>query len=93
MLYFFQTLLPQILKDCLERGQVGWGKEECKPPFWPPHVPFENLKTRPSVYAFGSEWRMALVEVMTALYEHFGYDPKIWTKETVSAYDTILVGT
>ena len=26
------------------RGKPGWGKESTKPPWWPKHVPWQNVR-------------------------------------------------
>ena len=42
-----------------------------------------NPKTKPAVYSNMVEWTSALGDVLVAIYEFYGYDPKIWTKEMV----------
>lgn len=73
-----------MLKDISGKGQIFWGNEEQRPAFWPQEVPFENPKTKPAVYSNMVEWKQGLCDVLIALYESYGYDPKIWTKEMVS---------
>uniref|UniRef100_S4R7I0 Nuclear respiratory factor 1 n=1 Tax=Petromyzon marinus TaxID=7757 RepID=S4R7I0_PETMA len=40
-----RAFIPEMLKFSTGRGKPGWGKEACRPPWWPPHVPWANVRS------------------------------------------------
>ncbi len=83
-LIFVQKLITILLKDVSGKGQIHWGSPEHQPEFWPSDVPFVNPKTKPAIYTDPIQWKLALADILVAMYEFHGYDPKVWTKDTVS---------
>lgn len=51
--FFFHTQLqaqlrafiPEMLKYSTGRGKPGWGKESCKPVWWPDDIPWANVRS------------------------------------------------
>ena len=39
-----RAFIPLMLKYSTGRGKPGWGKESTKPPWWPKHVPWANVR-------------------------------------------------
>ena len=39
-----RAFIPLMLKFSTGRGKPGWGKETTKPPWWPKHVPWANVR-------------------------------------------------
>ena len=48
-LFFHQAQLrafiPEMLKYSTGRSKPGWGKAECRPPWWPNDVPWANVRS------------------------------------------------
>ena len=42
-----RALVPSLIKLEKGRKQIGWGKEEKKPKWWPENVPFVNINQKP----------------------------------------------
>ena len=39
-----RAFIPLMLKYSTGRGKPGWGKDSTKPPWWPKHVPWQNVR-------------------------------------------------
>jgi hypothetical protein len=39
-----RAFIPLMLKYSTGRGKPGWGKDTTKPPWWPKHVPWANVR-------------------------------------------------
>ena len=39
-----RAFIPLMLKYSTGRGKPGWGKDCTRPPWWPKHVPWANVR-------------------------------------------------
>ncbi|XP_023609296.1 nuclear respiratory factor 1 isoform X2 [Myotis yumanensis] len=40
-----RAFIPEMLKYSTGRGKPGWGKESCKPIWWPEDIPWANVRS------------------------------------------------
>ncbi|KAJ8416406.1 hypothetical protein AAFF_G00356940 [Aldrovandia affinis] len=40
-----EAFIPEMLKYSTGRGKPGWGKESCKPVWWPDDIPWANVRS------------------------------------------------
>lgn len=40
-----RAFIPEMLKYSTGRGKPGWGKESCKPGWWPEDIPWANVRS------------------------------------------------
>lgn len=40
-----RNFIPEMLKYSTGRSKPGWGKEECRPPWWPSDLPWANVRS------------------------------------------------
>lgn len=40
-----RAFIPEMLKYSTGRGKPGWGKESCKPVWWPDDIPWANVRS------------------------------------------------
>ncbi|XP_042323260.1 nuclear respiratory factor 1 isoform X2 [Sceloporus undulatus] len=40
-----RAFIPEMLKYSTGRGKPGWGKESCKPVWWPEDIPWANVRS------------------------------------------------
>lgn len=40
-----RAFIPEMLKYSTGRGKPGWGKESCKPIWWPDDIPWANVRS------------------------------------------------
>lgn len=40
-----RAFIPEMLKYSTGRGKPGWGKESCKPMWWPDDIPWANVRS------------------------------------------------
>ncbi|KAK2186184.1 hypothetical protein NP493_212g10038 [Ridgeia piscesae] len=40
-----RTFIPLMLKYSTGRGKPGWGKDECRPIWWPEDIPWANVRS------------------------------------------------
>ncbi|TNN65195.1 Nuclear respiratory factor 1 [Liparis tanakae] len=40
-----RAFIPEMLKYSTGRGKPGWGKESCKPLWWPEDIPWANVRS------------------------------------------------
>merc|ERR1719278_173846 len=84
-----RAFIPLMLKYSTGRGKPGWGKESTKPPWWPKHVPWANVRMDArSEEEKGKQlsWTHALREIVINCYKFHGRDdllPKFTEEEEV----------
>ena len=40
-----RNFIPEMLKFSTGKSKPGWGKPECRPLWWPPDVPWANVRS------------------------------------------------
>lgn len=40
-----RNFIPEMLKYSTGRSKPGWGKEECRPHWWPDDLPWQNVRS------------------------------------------------
>merc|ERR550517_590330 len=83
-----RAFIPLMLKYSTGRGKPGWGKESTKPPWWPKHVPWANVRmdARSEEKSKQISWTHALREIVINCYKFHGRDdllPKFTEEEDV----------
>ena len=84
-----RAFIPLMLKYSTGRGKPGWGKESTKPPWWPKHVPWANVRMDARSDEEKSKqisWTHALREIVINCYKFHGRDdllPKFTEEEDV----------
>merc|ERR1719336_3138077 len=84
-----RAFIPLMLKYSTGRGKPGWGKESTKPPWWPKHVPWANVRMDARSDEEKSKqisWTHALREIVINCYKFHGRDdllPKFTEEEEV----------
>merc|ERR1719195_1310863 len=72
-----RAFIPLMLKYSTGRGKPGWGKESTKPPWWPKHVPWANVRMDARNDEEKSKqisWTHALREIVINCYKYHGRD-------------------
>merc|ERR1719422_484150 len=70
-----RAFIPLMLKYSTGRGKPGWGKESTKPPWWPKHVPWANVRMdarNDDEKTKCISWTHALREIVTNCYKYHG---------------------
>lgn len=69
-----RAFIPNMLKFSTGRGKPGWGKEDMKPTWWPPGVPWANVRSdsRPEEQKKALSWTDALRRIVISCYVHHG---------------------
>lgn len=70
-----RAFIPLMLKYSTGRGKPGWGKESTKPPWWPKHVPWANVRMdarSDEEKSKNTSWTHALREIVTNCYRFHG---------------------
>merc|ERR1719330_1621835 len=84
-----RAFIPLMLKYSTGRGKPGWGKESTKPPWWPKHVPWQNVRMDArSEEEKGKQlsWTHALRDIVTNCYKFHGREdllPRFTEEEEV----------
>ncbi|XP_046580259.1 uncharacterized protein LOC124287837 isoform X4 [Haliotis rubra] len=68
--------LSHVLAKSAGSGNIGYGKEEKQPAFWPREVPWRDPSRRPP--GFTGNWTETLKRIILIAYRHHGYDPDTW---------------
>ncbi|CAL1544252.1 unnamed protein product [Lymnaea stagnalis] len=70
-----RNFIPEMLKYSTCRSKPGWGKPECRPPWWPADLPWANVRsdarTDKRVRNIVS-WTEALRTIVKDCYKHHG---------------------
>jgi len=40
-----RNFIPEMLRFSTGKSKPGWGKPECRPMWWPPDVPWANVRS------------------------------------------------
>lgn len=69
-----RTFIPNMLKFSTGRGKPGWGKEDVKPAWWPPEVPWANVRSdaRTEDEKKKLPWTDCLRRIVISCYIHHG---------------------
>ena len=69
-----RTFIPNMLKFSTGRGKPGWGKEDVKPSWWPPEVPWANVRSdaRSEEEKKKLPWTDCLRRIVISCYIHHG---------------------
>jgi len=84
-----RAFIPLMLKYSTGRGKPGWGKESTKPPWWPKHVPWANVRMDARNDEEKSKqisWTHALREIVINCYKYHGREdllPKFSEEEDI----------
>lgn len=69
-----RAFIPLMLKYSTGRGKPGWGRVECRPPWWPCDLPWANVRSdvRSEVDKDQISWTHALRQIVKNCYKHHG---------------------
>ncbi|XP_078470520.1 nuclear respiratory factor 1-like [Lampetra fluviatilis] len=75
-----RAFIPEMLKFSTSRGKPGWGKETCRPMWWPPEVPWANVRSdvRSEDQKQRVSWTHALRTVVKNCYKHHGREDLLY---------------
>lgn len=67
-----RMFIPEMLKFSTGRGKPGWGKESTKPVWWPPDVPWANVRrdARSEDCKLKVSWTTALRQIVKNCYQY-----------------------
>ncbi|XP_023206360.1 nuclear respiratory factor 1 isoform X1 [Xiphophorus maculatus] len=87
-----RAFIPEMLKYSTGRGKPGWGKESCKPVWWPDDIPWANVRSdvRTEEQKQRVSWTQALRTIVKNCYKQHGREDLLYAFEdqqvtTVSA--------
>ncbi|XP_054751057.1 DNA-binding protein P3A2 [Lytechinus pictus] len=71
-----RAFIPLMLKYSTGRGKPGWGKESCRPVWWPSDLPWANVRSdvRSEDEKRKVSWTHALRTIVINCYKHHGRD-------------------
>ncbi|XP_071488104.1 DNA-binding protein P3A2-like [Diadema antillarum] len=71
-----RAFIPLMLKYSTGRGKPGWGKESCRPVWWPSDLPWANVRSdvRTEDEKRKVSWTHALRTIVINCYKHHGRD-------------------
>ncbi|KAL8604382.1 hypothetical protein ACOMHN_028145 [Nucella lapillus] len=69
-----RNFIPEMLKYSTGRSKPGWGKAECRPPWWPGDLPWANVRSdaRTEEDKKRVSWTEALRTIVKNCYKHHG---------------------
>lgn len=69
-----RNFIPEMLKYSTGRSKPGWGKGECRPPWWPSDLPWANVRSdaRTEEDKKRVSWTEALRTIVKNCYKHHG---------------------
>lgn len=69
-----RNFIPEMLKYSTGRSKPGWGKEECRPHWWPDDLPWQNVRSdaRTEEEKRKVSWTEALRAIVKNCYKHHG---------------------
>ncbi|CAE1315514.1 NRF1 [Acanthosepion pharaonis] len=69
-----RAFIPLMLKYSTGRGKPGWGRVECRPPWWPCDLPWANVRSdvRSELDKEKVSWTHALRQIVKNCYKHHG---------------------
>lgn len=69
-----RNFIPEMLKYSTGRSKPGWGKDECRPHWWPDDLPWQNVRSdaRTEEEKRKVSWTEALRAIVKNCYKHHG---------------------
>ncbi|XP_030071912.1 nuclear respiratory factor 1 isoform X2 [Microcaecilia unicolor] len=78
-----RAFIPEMLKYSTGRGKPGWGKESCKPIWWPEDIPWANVRSdvRTDEQKQRVSWTQALRTIVKNCYKQHGREDLLYAFE------------
>lgn len=78
-----RAFIPEMLKYSTGRGKPGWGKESCKPAWWPEDIPWANVRSdvRTEEQKQRVSWTQALRTIVKNCYKEHGREDLLYAFE------------
>ncbi|XP_053319074.1 nuclear respiratory factor 1 isoform X2 [Spea bombifrons] len=78
-----RAFIPEMLKYSTGRGKPGWGKESCKPIWWPDDIPWANVRSdvRTEEQKLRVSWTQALRTIVKNCYKQHGREDLLYAFE------------
>ncbi|XP_055446874.1 nuclear respiratory factor 1 isoform X3 [Bubalus kerabau] len=78
-----RAFIPEMLKYSTGRGKPGWGKESCKPIWWPEDIPWANVRSdvRTEEQKQRVSWTQALRTIVKNCYKQHGREDLLYAFE------------
>ncbi|XP_061920891.1 nuclear respiratory factor 1 isoform X2 [Entelurus aequoreus] len=78
-----RAFIPEMLKYSTGRGKPGWGKESCKPMWWPEDIPWANVRSdvRSEEQKQRVSWTQALRTIVKNCYKQHGREDLLYAFE------------
>ncbi|KGL74516.1 Nuclear respiratory factor 1, partial [Tinamus guttatus] len=78
-----RAFIPEMLKYSTGRGKPGWGKESCKPIWWPEDIPWANVRSdvRTEEQKQRVSWTQALRMIVKNCYKQHGREDLLYAFE------------
>ncbi|XP_068611247.1 nuclear respiratory factor 1 [Brachionichthys hirsutus] len=78
-----RAFIPEMLKYSTGRGKPGWGKESCKPLWWPEDIPWANVRSdvRSEEQKQRVSWTQALRAIVKNCYKQHGREDLLYAFE------------
>ncbi|XP_038608450.1 nuclear respiratory factor 1 [Tachyglossus aculeatus] len=78
-----RAFIPEMLKYSTGRGKPGWGKESCKPIWWPEDIPWANVRSdvRSEEQKQRVSWTQALRTIVKNCYKQHGREDLLYAFE------------
>ncbi|XP_032361104.1 nuclear respiratory factor 1 isoform X5 [Etheostoma spectabile] len=78
-----RAFIPEMLKYSTGRGKPGWGKESCKPMWWPEDIPWANVRSdvRTEEQKQRVSWTQALRTIVKNCYKQHGREDLLYAFE------------
>ncbi|XP_076152585.1 nuclear respiratory factor 1 isoform X2 [Alosa pseudoharengus] len=75
-----RAFIPEMLKYSTGRGKPGWGKESCKPIWWPEDIPWANVRSdvRTEEQKQRVSWTQALRTIVKNCYKQHGREDLLY---------------
>ncbi|KAL5013305.1 hypothetical protein ScPMuIL_007575 [Solemya velum] len=75
-----RTFIPEMLKYSTGRSKPGWGKMDCRPPWWPNDLPWANVRSdvRTEDDKKRVSWTEALKTIVKNCYKHHGREDLLY---------------
>ncbi|XP_062929093.1 nuclear respiratory factor 1 isoform X3 [Mobula hypostoma] len=78
-----RAFIPEMLKYSTGRGKPGWGKESCRPVWWPDDIPWANVRSdvRSEEQKQRVSWTQALRTIVKNCYKQHGREDLLYAFE------------
>ncbi|XP_075455453.1 nuclear respiratory factor 1 isoform X4 [Ascaphus truei] len=89
-----RAFIPEMLKYSTGRGKPGWGKESCKPIWWPDDIPWANVRSdvRTEEQKQRVSWTQALRTIVKNCYKQHGREDLLYAFEDQQQHVTTTHG-